>query len=195
MAVPDGAEPEDQLLVVKRPSLAQDRLRVPEHQDPGAGREPALRPRQLRRTVLASHRRVVQQPLQPRRLHAGPALDLCAQQHLGRRPRAEHALPVSAGRLARERSPDPQCRPALRICHAVGGRAQRAVELQPGHQVDGAGQGRVADRSLNDQPGPQQFRPARRHGLHADTAHRGARRLGHQLRALSPCRWRQRAAD
>ena len=49
----------------------------------------------------------------------GAALDLRAQQHPRRRAAAEHALHLSAGRLARERSADAQRRPALRVRDAV----------------------------------------------------------------------------
>ena len=70
-------------------ALAQGRLRVPARAHRGAGRQPALRPRPVRRPVHpAGRRRGRQQPLQPGRLHVRPALDLRAQQHPGRQPRS-----------------------------------------------------------------------------------------------------------
>ena len=45
VAVPDGLQPEGELLVADGPPLAQERLRVPAHSDRSAGRQPALRPR------------------------------------------------------------------------------------------------------------------------------------------------------
>ena len=47
VAVPDGLQPEGELHVARRPPFAQERLRVPAHSDRSAGRQPALRPRQL----------------------------------------------------------------------------------------------------------------------------------------------------
>ncbi len=70
MAVPHGLQPEGELHLAGRPALAEERLRVPAHPDRSAGRQPALRPRFLRRIVLAAGRRDHHEPaLQPRRLH------------------------------------------------------------------------------------------------------------------------------
>ncbi len=82
-------------------ALVQERLRVPADRHRGAGRQPALRPRHLQRTVHASGRRGGEQPLQPRRLHARPARAVRAQQRARRRPAPQHALRLPAGRLAR----------------------------------------------------------------------------------------------
>ena len=54
---PDGVEPEGELLVADGPPVAQGRLRIPAHQRRGAGRQPAVRPRQLHRPVHAAGRR------------------------------------------------------------------------------------------------------------------------------------------
>ena len=64
--------------------VAQGRLRVPADQRRGAGRQPALRPRQLHRPVHPAGERRREQPLQPRRLHARPALAVRAQHVLRR---------------------------------------------------------------------------------------------------------------
>ncbi len=86
VAVSDGLQSEGQLHLAAGPPLAQDRLRVPARADRSAGRQPALRPRFLRRPVLEGGvDRGQQQPLQPRRLHVRRALDLRAQQHPRRR--------------------------------------------------------------------------------------------------------------
>ena len=53
-----------------------------------AGRESALRPRYLQRAVQPAGRRCVEQPLQPRRLHARPARPVRAQQRARREPDA-----------------------------------------------------------------------------------------------------------
>ena len=110
----------------------KSRLRVPAHPDRGAGRQPALRPRHVRRAVHAPGRRRRQQPVQPRRLHVRAAQHLRAQQHPRRQPAAEHALRLPAGRLARQRSADAEPRPALRVRDAVGREGQHPLELRSG---------------------------------------------------------------
>ncbi len=196
VAVPDGVQSEDQLHLAAGPSLAQDRLRVPARPHRSAGRESAVWPRLVRRPVLASRDGDGrEQPLQPRRLHVRRALDLRAEQHPGRRAAAEHALPLSAGRLARQRSADDQRRPALRVRDAVDRSQQRAVELRSRHEVDGDGEGWLAPGSVDPEAGSQQLRPAARPRLHADRTHGDPRRLRHELRAFPPRRRRERAAD
>ncbi len=79
-------------------------LRVPAHLDRGAGRQPALRPRRLRRPVHPADRRLVEQPLQPGRLHVRLPQPVRAQQHPDRQPAAADALHLPPGRLAGERT-------------------------------------------------------------------------------------------
>ena len=55
-----------------------------------------------------------------------------AQQHPRRQPAPEHALPLPAGRLPRQRQADAEPRPALRIRDAVLGAGQHPVELRSG---------------------------------------------------------------
>ncbi len=121
VAVPDGLQPEDQLHVDDEVALVQERVRVPEDRHRGAGRQPALRPRHVQRPVQPSGRSRVEQPLQPRRLHARPARAVRAQQRARRRPPARHALRLPPGRLARREEPDGQSRPALRVLDALLG--------------------------------------------------------------------------
>ena len=80
-----------------------------------AGRQPAVRARHLHRPVHAAGGRRCEQPLQPRRLHARPAVAVRAQHVLHRRDAAEPALHLRAGRHPRQRQADAERRPALRV--------------------------------------------------------------------------------
>ncbi len=70
VAVPHRLQPEGELHVVGRPSLAQERLRVSAHPDRSAGCESALRSRRVRGAVQPARRgHGHQHPVQPCRLH------------------------------------------------------------------------------------------------------------------------------
>ena len=150
VAVPDGLQPEGQLHVAGGPPLAQERLRVPAHPDRSAGRQPALRPRRIRRPVLPAGRRrrrptttSTTSPTSCSALRRPYALSNILIANLA----AEHALHLSAGRLARERPADAQPRPALRVRDAVGREGQHPVELRSRDADDGARAGRIARRT------------------------------------------------
>ncbi len=115
VAVPDRVEPEGQLLQADGPPVDQGGLRVPAHQRRGAGRESAVRPRQLHRPVhQAGEHAPGEQPVQPRGFHARTALAVRAQHLPGREHGAGPALHLRAGRHPRQRQGDAQRRPALR---------------------------------------------------------------------------------
>ena len=139
-------------------------------------------------------RRGRQQPLQPGRLHVRPAIDLRAQQSPGRQPGPGHALPLRAGRLARERSADAQSGPPLRVRDAVGRREQHPVELRSGDAVDGDCARWLGRGAVHHQARSQQLRSARRLCLQRHPDDRRARRLRRQLRALPSGRRSKRAA-
>ena len=193
VAVPDGLQPEGQLHAGcragtrSRPATSSSASQT-EVQDvnPLYGRDSYAG--QFTRPAGAA----AQQPLQPRRLHARPALDLCAQQHPRRRPAAEHALHLSAGRLARQRSADAErsgCATSTRrrgsrrtTCCRTSIRRRKTMVL--------ATDGSLEDRSTL-KPDRNNFGPrlGLAYTLDADrTVH--PRRLRHQLRALPPRRRR-----
>ncbi len=191
---PGDVEPEDQLHVADRPSLAEDRLRVPAHRHGSPGRQSAVRPRFVRGTILAAVRRG-KPALQPLGLHVRPAQPVRAEQHPHCQRAPADALRVSAGRLQDERLVDAQSRAALRVRDAALGEGQRPLELRSGCAPDDLRQRRLARGSLAGQAGPQQLRSAPGLRLVAHAADSHPRRLRDQLRALPPRRRRQHPAD
>ena len=132
VAVPDGLQPEGQLLVAGGPPLAQDRLRVPAHSDRSAGRQPALRPRRVRRPVHAGRPASAANNLYNLAdFMFGAALDAtrsatswsptcgrtCTSRYLQDDWRVNDRLTLNLG-------------PALRVRDAVGREGQHPVELR-----------------------------------------------------------------
>ena len=119
---------------------------------------PLCRPRHLQRAILTAGRRDVERPLQPRRLHAGAARPVRAQQRARRAASPQHAVRVRAGRLARGEPADDQPRPPLRILDALLGEGQCPVELRSGDQLHDPGPQRIDRRTRARQPRSEQFR-------------------------------------
>jgi hypothetical protein len=122
-----------------------------QHIQTDAGRQSLVRPRSVRRQLHQTCGCRREQSLQPRGLHVRSAVDVCAEQHLDRQPAAEHALHVSAGRLARQRSADAQSRSPLRIRNTMGRARQHPVELRSRHEDDASRAGRIARIACDDQ--------------------------------------------
>ena len=111
------------------------------------------------------------------------------------RPAPQHALPVSAGRLARVEPADAEPRAALRVLDARTGRRTTSCRTTTRRPTRSSRRGRLlVDRAL-DQSGPQQLRTAPRVCLHPDAGHGHPRRLRRELRALQPRRRRRPPAD
>ena len=197
VAVPDGVQPEGQLHLAAGPSLAQDRLRIPARADRSAGRQPALRPRFLRRPVLAAGvDRGQQQPLQPRRLH----VRRCA-----RPTRSATSWSPSCEQNMHFMYLQDDWRVNDRLTLNAGLRYEYATPWTEANNVlsnfDPATKTMVIakDGSLEDRstlkPDRNNFGPRLGIAYTPTRSHRDPRRLRHQLRALPSRRRRQRAAD
>ena len=119
-----------------------------------------------------------------------------AQQHPRRQDAAEHALRLPAGRLAAERPPHAQPRPALRVRARRSGRRDNMLSnFDPATQYDG--RRRRTARSRTDRSSTPTATTSRRASAspgRSTRQDRRPRRLRHQLRALPPRRRRQPAA-
>ena len=189
VAVPDGLEPEDQLLVADGQAVAQGGLRVPADQRRGAGREPALRPRQLHRPVHASRRRAAANNLYNL---ADFMLGLRSQYALSTfyianmrqnlhftyvqdDIRVNDKLTLNAGLRYEYASPMWEANNAL-------------TNFDPVNKVMlTAKDGSIADRALVD-PDRNNFGPRLGFAYTRGAQDRRPRRLGHQLRAHQPHR-------
>ena len=179
---------------LRGPALAQDRLRVPAHRRRGAGRQPALRPRHLQ--PASSRGRPApraEQPLQPRRLHARPALAVRAQQRAGRATCASNMhFAYLQDDCPRQRPADAEPRPALRVRDADVGSATTScrTSIRRRSTMVSATDGSIADRALVN-PDRNNFGPRLGFAYTPMAEDRRPRRLGHQLRALQPRRRRR----
>ena len=117
--------------------------------DGSAGRQPALRPRRLRGPVHASDGAAANNLYNLSDFYLGLRVGVWPQQHPGGQSAPEHALPLRAGRLPRERQAHAEPRRALRIRDAVVRARQHPDQLRSGDAHDGRRRrdGSIEDRS------------------------------------------------